>query len=72
MLGLDFLNTQSKIKGFEFTWWYNVWGEGEFMCPRKSLFIAQLGTNGISIYTKLSMPSKCVIFNIEYLHQYFR
>ena len=33
---------------------------------------AQLGTNGISIFIELSMPSKCVIFNVEYLHQYFR
>ena len=33
---------------------------------------AQLGNNGISIFLKLSMPSKCVIFNVEYLHQYFR
>ena len=33
---------------------------------------AQLRINGISIYMKLSMPSKCGIFNVKYLHQYFR
>ena len=33
---------------------------------------AQLGTKGISIYIKLSIPSKFVIFNVEYLHQYLR
>ena len=33
---------------------------------------AQLGNNGISIFIKLSMPSKCVIFNVEYIHQYLR
>ena len=31
---------------------------------------ARLGTNVISLFIKLSMPSECVIFNIEYLHQY--
>ena len=33
---------------------------------------AQLGTNGISLFINLSRPSKFVIFNIEYLHQYLR
>ena len=33
---------------------------------------AQLGTNGISIFIKISMPSKCVNFSVEYLHQYLR
>ena len=29
---------------------------------------AQLGTNGISLFIKLSRPPKCVIFNAEYFH----
>ena len=34
--------------------------------------IAQFGSNEISMFIKLSMPLKCVNFNVENLRQYLR